>query len=313
MKIILDSLTSPNPAQAQTQSKAKKFRKEFSKRIENGTISSKNISNLCGLTERFANEGLQFKQILKASKRNPFLLVQKPETIERSIRGTAKIFKKHGLTSESYLLSALSYPNLFLITPKTVEKNITEIATTFAPEGLTTKELIEMAQKFPTLYTQKAKTLNKNVTKIAKAIGVEKSEIIKLMKKHPTVCGILPKNFIKKFEFLKYIEQNKLFDAGKEIPADEKMTRAILKKSFTNSMELNYLTLLRNKISTTLPWGCKLPFDRLESSIKEFLQRNPNTIEFTLPKSKCTSEFIKFAKNFSKSAIGKNIFKIKIA
>lgn len=312
MKILLDSLTSPNPAQAQAQSKAKKFRKEFSKRMENGTISDTNVSNLCGLTDRFVSEGIDFKQVLKASKRNPFLLVQKPETIERNIRGTARIFKKQGLTAESYLQSALSYPNLFLIKPKTVEKNITELAKTFAPEGLTTKELIEMAQKFPTLYTQNAKTLNKNVTKIAKAIGVEKSEIIELMKKHPTVCGILPKNFIKKFEFLRYIEKNKLFDAGKEIPPDEKMTRAILKKSFTNSMELNYLTLLRNKISTTLPRGCKLPFDRLESSIKEFLQINPSTIELTLPKSKCTSEFIRFIKNFSQSAIGKNVFKIKI-
>ena len=310
MKINLNTLTYP---QTNFTGKSKKFKQEYTQRIDDGKLTETQLNNLKGLSERFVNEGLTYPKALKAARINPFLLVLKPETMERNIRETVKRFAHHGLTVESYLHSALKQPVLFMLKPQTIEDNIKNLASMFAYDGMSVEDVFRMAESNSNVYVTKAKTLNKKVDVISKGTNAERYEIVGVFKKHPTTISAIPKIFIKKFEFLRYIEQNKFFDAGKVIPPDSELKSTVLRKSFTNSMELNYLILLRNKISSTLPRGSKLPFDYLEKAISDFIQENhKKTIELKLPDSKYVKEFVKFAKNFSKSAIGENIFRFKV-
>lgn len=294
-------------------SKSHQFRKEYSKRIENNEITATNIKNLQGLAENFSKEGLTYEQCLKASKANPFMLVQKAETMEHNIKECAKIFSAHGVTTEKFLQSALTYPPLFSMSPKTIKSNMIGHSKSFAYDGLSVVELFKSAQTNPFIYTIPPKTFNKKVNKLAQGMEVERADIIEVFKKHPTIISLDSINLIKKFAFLKYIEQNKFFDTGKPLPPNNEIKASALKKSLTNSMELNYLILLRNKISSTLPRGSKLPFDYLDKAINKFIQDNSNkTIELKLPTNKLAKDFTKFVKSFSKSVIGKNIFRFKL-
>lgn len=290
-----------------------KFRKDCSQRIQNNNLTETNISNLKGLAERFSDEGLTYQQCLKAAKRSPFMLVQKPETLEHNIRETANRFSEFGITAESHLKNALRHPPLFLMSPDTIENNIKKKAELFANDGLTIEDLIKMAKSQPNVYTINPQSLNKKVDRIAQEIGCTRAEVLEIFKSHPTTCSLDPKEIIKKFKFLMYIEKNKFFDAGKKIPTDAELKPIALRKSLTNSMELNNLILLRNKISAGLPKGKKLPFDHLNDEIPKFIRQNSDEIiELRLPADKLAKQFITFVIKFSNSTIGRNIFKFKI-
>lgn len=308
VKFLTPTIQQPN-----FTGKSQKFRTEYSQRLETNNISNTNIRNLKGLTERFANEGLSYSQCLKAAKLNPFMLVQKPETMEYNIRETARRFASHGITTESYLQSALRNPPIFSISPKKIENNMRGHARALTFDGLSVAELFKIAQVHPAIYTMQPQTLNKRVSQMAQGMGVERHEIIEVLKKHPTIASLDTNNLVKKFKFLKYIEKNKFFDAGKPIPSDAELKPVVLRKSLTNSMELDYLILLRNKISSTIPRGSKLPFDYLKEAIVNFIrQNNEKTIELKMPADSSLKEFTRFARNLSRSTVGRNIFKFKV-
>ncbi len=290
-----------------------KFRKDCSQRIQNNNLTETNISNLKGLAEKFSNEGLTYQQCLKAAKTNPFMLVHKPDTLEYNIREFANRFSEYGITAENHLKNALRHPPLFSMSPDTIENNIMTKAQLFANDGLTIEEIIKMAKSQPNVYTINPKSLDKKVNQIAEGIQGTRTDVLEIFKAHPTTCSLNPKEIIKKFEFLKYIEQNKFFDTKKLIPSDDVLKPILLKKSYTNSMELNYLILLRNKISSTLPNGSKLPFNHLNEAIQKFIKQNSDKIiNLQMPANKLVNQFTKFVENFSHSTIGKNIFKFKI-
>lgn len=296
-----------------TANNSTKFRRDYSARLENNTISERNKSNLTNLTERFASEGLTIEKTVKAAKRNPFLLVQKPETMEHNIRGTVKKFARHGLTVESYIESALSRPELFLSKPETIEKNIKDLASTFAYDGLSINDIFKMAESQASVYLLKSKTLCKKFDKITKEINIERFEIIELLKKQSVTITNSANNIIKKYKLLKYIEENKYFDKKLPIPDADILKPVILKKSFTNSIENNYKILLRNKISSGLKTGEKLPNKKITEALIQYITDNKNKIHtFEIPDGEFAKEFTRFVKNFSKSVIGKNIFRIKI-
>lgn len=310
MKIYFSTLNSANP---NFTCNSRQFRQECSRRIENCDMSQTNIRNLEGLSEKFSSEGLTYWQCLKAAKTNPFLLVHKPETLERNIREVADRFSQYGITHENHLKNALRHPPLFSMSPETLENGMKEKAQLFADDGLTIEELFKMAKSQPNVYTINAQSLNKKVNEIAQDIGCERAQVLEIFKAHPTTCSLDPKEIIKKFTFLKYVEKNKFFDAGKTLPNDAELTKIVLRKSLTNSMELNYLILLRNKISAGLPKGNKLPFDHLKDAIEKFIRQNNGEItELKMPADKLANDFIKFVEKFSKSIVGKNIFNIKL-
>lgn len=310
MKIYFNTLNTTTPS---FTCNSNKFRKDCSQRIQTNTLTETNIGNLKGLAERFSDEGLTYQQCLKAAKRSPFMLVQKPETLEHNIRETANRFSEFGITAESHLKNALRHPPLFLMSPDTIENNIKKKAELFANDGLAIEDLIKMAKSQPNVYTLNPQSLNKKVNQIAQGIHCTRADVLEIFKAHPTTCSLNPKEIIKKFEFLMYIEQNKFLDAGKKIPTDAELKPIVLRKSLTNSMELNYLILLRNKISAGLPKGSKLPFDHLDEAIQKFIKQNGDEIiELRMPADKLVKQFAKFVENFSISTIGKNIFKFKI-
>ena len=186
-----------------------KFRKDYSKRIVEGRLTEVNNANIQGLADRFAAEGLSYDQCLEASKRHPFLLVQKPETMEYNIRETVKKIDKEGFTTEKYLKSALSHPTLFSCSPYTIEKNIKSAVKLFENYGLSVEEYLHCALNNPTIFTSKPETIKKKIYTISDKLNIPTSDILSTFLRQPTMFNINEKEFIKKYEILKYIEENK--------------------------------------------------------------------------------------------------------
>jgi hypothetical protein len=231
----------------------------------------------------------------------------------KNIKDAVKRFERFGMTTKNYLSNALRFPILFSMSANTVEKNIKNIAQTFAYDGLTVDELFHCAQSSPQIYILKAKSIEKNVEKISKTLDVPRYNIIETFKKQPSTFVINPKMFIKKFKILKYIEENKIFDKQIKPLNEDELKLLTLRKSFTNSIESNYLLLLKNKISSNTKLNTKLPQKHVKENLTEFIKNNQNKIiNIEIPNGDFAKDFKSFSKDFSKSIIGKNIFKIKI-
>lgn len=310
---ITPNFTKTNFTQPNFTGNSKVFRRDCVERVRTGNFTDTQKGNIEGLTKQFDFVNLTYQQCRNAAKVNPFMLVQKPETMARNIIGCAEALSQYGVTVSGHLQNALRCPPLFSMSPATIEGNLTEIARTFADEGLTMEEVVKMAKSQPNMYTLNPRSLEKKVNEIAEGIGGTRADVLEIFKTRPTTCSLDAKEIIKKFKFLRYIEQNKYFDLGKQIPADADLKKILLKKIFTNSMETNYLILLRNKISSTLPVGSKLPFDHLRQAVADFLKfTESSSIDLRLPIDKQAGAFVEFAENFSKSAIGKNLFNFKM-
>lgn len=310
MKIYFNTLNYSNPS---FTCNSKKFRKDCSQRIQDKNFTETQIRNLRGLAEKFSSDGLTYEQCLKVARTNPFMLVQKSETMEYNIREFADLSSEYGVTAEGHLKNALRHPPLFSMSPETLKNGMKEKAQLFEADGLTIEELFKMAKSQPNVYTINARTLDDKVDQIAKEIGCTRADVLEIFKSHPTTCSLDTQEIIRKFKFLKYIEQNKFFDAGKGLAKDSELTQITLRKSLTNSMGLNYLILLRNKISAGLPNGSKLPFDHLKDAVSRFIRQNDGKIiELRIPADNLAKDFIAFVEKFSKSIAGKNIFNIKL-
>lgn len=290
-----------------------KFRKDYSKRINEGNLTEQNIANLKGLADKFTDQNLTYAQCLQASKRHPYLLVQKPETLEYNIKETVKRFKNEGLTTQKYLRTALYYPNLFSCSPDTIEKNIRTTVKLFENYGLTTEKYLQCAANNATLYVTKPSTIKKKIITIAEKLNIPTSDILDMFMKQPTMLSMNEKELIKKFGLLKYIEENKFLDGIAIRPDKKEFTQSILRKKFTYSKEYFYTYLLRNKISAQLEHGHKLPHIGVIDSVINFIKDNKNNIiNLTIPDGQYAKEFKAFVKNLSKQAVEKNIFKVII-
>lgn len=288
------------------------YRNRYRQQIKKNTISETGQSSLQTLANRFAQEGLTYKKCIAAAKKNPFMIVQKPETMEKNITGAVKRFSTHGITVENYLKSALKNPILFSLSPDTVEKNMKKLSQLLAYDGMSVEDLFKCAQLNPAIYYSKPSTLNKNLDKIANGTNSNRNDIIELIKKQPTIISTSPQQTIKKYKLLKYIEENKYFDADLPIPTDDELKSSVLRKSFTNSIELDYVILLRNKLANGIKTRKKIPFLHIKDNVTEYIKNNSNrTFDFNIPDGEFAKEFTKFVKNFSKSVVSKNIFRIK--
>ena len=290
-----------------------KFRKDYSKRIVEGRLTEVNNANIQGLADRFAAEGLSYDKCLEASKRHPFLLVQKPETMEYNIRETVKKINKEGFTTEKYLKSALSHPTLFSCSPYTIEKNIKSAVKLFENYGLSVEEYLHCALNNPTIFTSNPETIKKKIYTISDKLNIPTSDILSTFLRQPTMFNINEKEFIKKYEILKYIEENKFFDNQAVRPNERELSLSILRKKMTNTKEYFYTYLLRNKISSMLERGHKIPHNDIVTGTINFIKENENKIiKFNILDGKPAKDFIKFTKKLSKAIVGKNIFRINI-
>ena len=290
-----------------------KFRKDYSKRIDAGRLTEVNIANIQGLADRFAEEGLDYTKCLELSKQHPFLLVQKPDTMEYNIREAAKRFKKEGLTTEQYLKSALHYPNLFSCSPDTIEKNIRSTVKLFENYGLSAEKYLHCALDNASIFTTKPETIKRKVYTISNKLNISTSDILNAFLKQPTLFGISEKEIIKRYGILKYIEENKFLDKQSVSPSEKELSQSILRKKLTNKKEYLYTYLLRNKISSTLEWGHKIPHDDIIGGTLNFIKENKDkVIRINILDGKYAKDFTKFVKNLSKATVRKNIFRITI-
>ena len=289
------------------------YRKNYSKRINENKLTEVNRTNLQGLADRFARESLTYTQCLEASKRHPFLLVHKPETMEHNVRETVKRFNTEGLTTEKYLKAVLHCPSLFSLSPDMIEKNVRTTVKLFENYGLSGEEYLRCALNNPTIFVTKPETIKKKIYTISNKLNIPTSDILNTFLRQPTIFSINEKEFIKKYEILKYIEENKFLDGLTLRPNERELSQSILRKKITNSKEYFYTYLLRNKISSTLEWGHKIPHDDIVGGTINFIKENKNKIiKFNILDGKPAKDFIKFAKNLSKATVGKNIFRISI-
>ena len=253
---------------------SQEIRKRYSERLKDKQFSETNILNLEGLVKRFKNEGMNYNTALKIAKKNPFILVQKPETLEFNIRESAKRFKDFGITLEDYLNCAIKNCILFSSSPDTVEKNIKGTVKTFENYGLTTEKYLKCAMSNPALFSSSPKTIKKKIFNIANILDVPTSDILTMHLKQPSVFTCKVKEITKKYEILKYIEENKIFDGNIPKPTQQELNQSILRKKFTNANETYFLELLRNKICNNLKKGQKLPYLNLENNLKNIIIKN---------------------------------------
>ncbi len=294
-------------------SNSKEFRQKYSTKLENNNISGTSMSNLKRTSEIFSEEGLTYQKLLKASEKNPFLLFHKPETIEKNVKGTVQRLEKYGLTTEKYLNCLLNYPNLFSISPEKIEQNIKNTVKNFKSTGLTEEKYLEAAIKNARIFVLRPQSLKKKVNKIIENINLSRKDLIEMFLKQPTQFTVNEKEIIKKYKLLKYIEENKYFDKGLPIPKEDELKGSILRKSFTYSLEHDYLILLRNKLSNTLSYGKKINLINVKGNITNYILENKQKLhEITIPNSEIAKDFIRFSKKFSKSIVGKNIFKFTV-
>lgn len=290
---------------------SQKFRKVYSQRLQQNELSETSISNLKGLASKFTNESLTYEQVLKATKRNTFMLFHKPETMEYNIKEVAKRFKNFGMTTETYLKCGLRQSTLFSISPDTIEKNINGTVNLFKNYGLTTEKFIQCGILTPSIFILKPGSIKNKIFKISEKLNVPTADILEMFLKQPAQIACNEKGIIQKYEIFKYIEENKYFDLKQPLPNSKELSQSILRKKFTNSVDTCFMQLLRNKISNGLKKGQKLPHFNLEKSLNKFIKENQRSkIEFTILDGKYAKDFIKFASKFSRSIIHKNIFKI---
>ena len=292
---------------------SKKIRERYRERLKNDQLNEGNIARIKTIANDFSQEGLTFDECLKMARMNVSLLIQRPEQVYHNITETQKKFAEAGLTLKQYIKCVKRNPVLASYSPETIEKNIMGLTKAFANYGLTPEKCIKSALYNPFIFTTKAKTLKNKIYTISNKLNIPTNEVFDLLIKQPNLISISAKTTIKKYELLKYIEENKIIDKKLTRPSEQEFNKLILRKRFTNSKEYLYTLLLRNKISSKLPDGQKLPLTYIVENTIDFIRDNSdNTIEFELLNGKYAKEFIQFSKNLSENIVGKNIFKIKI-
>lgn len=314
MKIYLNTLTPTKYQQNYNfnfEGNSQKYRKTAKEKLTQNTLTETNLSNLKKLAEGFDNVGFSYEAAKKAAKMNLFMLVQKPETMIKNIKEGAEKFKIHGISEKIYLECALKNPSLFSSSAERIEKNMKKNAALFAYDGLSVKQLFRAAVTNPHIFSLKPENINKSINQINKKLNISRPEIIEMFCKQPFLFNCSSKSIIEKFNFLIYIEKNKFINMP--MPSIKELNQKVLNKNLTNSMENNSLILLRNLISNNMRHGEKLPHKHIKEVIEEFIKNNSNnTINIQIKDGEYAKIFSKFVKNYSKSIIGKNIFKIKI-
>ena len=272
------------------------------------------VEKLNNITSRFQKENLTRHDLIKAALKNPSIFLYSPPTLEYNIKEAAKRFSSYGINTELYLKTALRLPVLFSMSPDTVENTFKKLSNYTGKNGISSELTMKMVVNNPNLLTARTEHIEKNIKTIAQALkenGVTEKAVLEAATKQPTVLNYLPEVFIEKFNLLKYIENIKFADTGKKKPATEEIGTKILSKNLTNSLEQNYLILLRNKLAAK--YKIRISHRGLKKHLEDFIKSHAgNTFEFEIPKGKFARTFIEYIQNFSEKLAGKNIFNIKI-
>ncbi len=269
--------------------------------------------------------GTDIKAYTKAGLRRPTIFTQKPETIVKNIKEASMLFK---IEPEIYTYAALRQPILFAQKPQTALKNITRTSMLLKIEPM---NFINAALKTPQLFSQKPETIAKNIIEGAKLLNIEPeiytkaalrqppifvlkpTTIAESIKRTANLLEIEPKNFIKtalKYPQLFCLKPESIVKKVRIIQYYNKIQNKNFNKITTSLQADSYLY---EKILTYLVKkadGLRSIINRKE--FREYLRKNNKTYHLEIPDNELAKEFIRFAEEFAKKNLGKQIFYFKI-
>ena len=269
--------------------------------------------------------GIDIKAYTKAGLRRPTIFTQKPETIVKNIKEASMLFK---IEPEIYTYAALRQPILFAQKPQTALKNITRTSMLLKIEPM---NFINAALKTPQLFSQKPETIAKNIIEGAKLLNIEPeiytkaalrqppifvlkpTTIAESIKRTANLLEIEPKNFIKtalKYPQLFCLKPESIVKKVRIIQYYNKIQNKNFNKITTSLQADSYLY---EKILTYLVKkadGLRSIINRKE--FREYLRKNNKTYHLEIPDNELAKEFIRFAEEFAKKNLGKQIFYFKI-
>lgn len=194
------------------------------------------------------------------------------KTIIRNLTDTPKKYEKYGLSQKEYVNKAFTQPGLLLISPEAFREKCATVVRHFAKDGMNTNDYIT------------------------------------LFKKQFGIIGLSSKKIIEKLEQWKYIEQNTLFDEGKEVNS-RKLLESILRKNLSHSEESNFFYLLRCKLNSY--YDKKIGSRKCKEEITKLLQAKPDkTYNIPVLNEKLATPFENLITEFSNKILGKNVFRI---
>lgn len=272
------------------------------------------LKKMNNIVSRFEKEGLTRRQLVGAALKHPSIFVHSPYRLEYNIREAAKYFQKYGMDTKQYLNCALNQPTLFSLAPEKVKGNFEGILKYMQNSGTKTDNFVRIICQNPVVLMLKPENFEEKIKKIVKELGIKgvtEKDILDFMTKQPTTIVYSTGTLLDKFKQLKYIEEVKWHDSKKNTPSEEELAKTVLKKSFTNSMEHNYLILLRNLLAAQRK--TYIDVHGLKPRLEKFVQDNvKQTFSFVIPDGEYAKTFRKVVKEFSEKLISKNIFHIKI-
>ena len=267
--------------------------------------------NIRGFVSLYEKDGLTIKDHLKIAKFCPSLFASKPETLSQNITDLYDFVKEYGITKADIIKAQQKHKLLRAMSGKTIVRNLTEIPKKYEKYGLSQKEYVDKAFTLPGLLLISPEAFKDKCTAVVKHFakdGMKTEDYISLFKKQFGIIGLSSQKIIEKLEQWKYIEQNKLFDEGKEANSHE-LLESILRKNLSHSEECNFFYLLRCKLNSY--YDKKIGSKKCKEEITKLLRAKPDKI-YNIPIlcGKFAQQFENLITEFSNKILGKNAFRI---
>ena len=272
-----------------------------------------NEYNVREFVKLFEQEGLTVEQHMEAVKKQPSLFASKPETLSKSINDLYNFASRYGVTKKGILELQAKNPVLRAMSAETLIYNMTEIPRCYKKSGLTEEEYVKMAFSDVYLISVTPERFIGNINSIIEYyqdLGITEKDLIKTFKKQRMIATSITKKIIEKIDCWKFIEENKLSDSNKKMKKKD-FKELLLRKNLSHSVESNLMYLLRCKLNTY--FGTNIPSKNFKEILVKFISQNSDKIiEIPILKGAFLNTFEEVVSNFSKSIVGKNIFKIAI-
>lgn len=296
-------------AEGMTADDAKKILNRFSKL--KGTPLYTMEYNIREFARLHEEDGLTVKQHLEAAKRQPSLFASLPETLSNNVNDLHKFVSKYGFTKRQIIELQNKCPSLRAMSAKTLIHYMTDIPKRYKKSGLRQDEYVKMAMADIFLITVSPQRFENNINFLQKRyddMGTTEKDLIKAFKKQRLLVTSSPENVSEKIDLWRYIEENKLNDAGKTMNKKE-FKDLIFRKNLAHSVEADLLYLLRCKLNSY--YGTNIPSKKMKEPIAKFIkEKSGQFIEIPVLEGRFVENFERVISDFSTKIINKNIFKV---
>jgi len=241
-------------------------------------------------------------------------------TTFRKINGQRNVFipptgfidefvREFGVDSDKVLIATKKNPSIVPFGIGGIRANAQKTVELLKSSGLTMGGIINSYLKQPALILSLPNTIASNFNSIVSRYPTMDSRILmRNFLSNPSMFYQSPETISEHLDIVKFMLKNKF---GNKIPESELIDKAA-GKTLTYSTEQYYLRLL-NRLMFANMGEKKLKETNLRQSLTDFLKNHSDLMhEFSVVEDKCARPFIEFVENFSFSALGKNIFNIKI-